>query len=134
MVFVPDGTWACTCEGDPTSLIFPSSIHTAAGESTFPVRGSSKRPALTKVVWAASCPAPKLSAANRNRIRVRFMRVFLLKLFEPKRRRLSDERVAERGLFMTKGDHRVDAQRAAGGKVAGEKSDSDEQEGYGPKS
>src|SRR5438552_981825 len=57
---MPAGASACTREAAPTSLIFPLSISTAAGESTFPVRGSSRRAALTRVteagVWAASCP------------------------------------------------------------------------------
>lgn len=37
---------------EPTSLILPFSASTAAGASTFPVRGSSSRPAFTTVVGA----------------------------------------------------------------------------------
>jgi hypothetical protein len=75
----PAGACACTCAGEPTSLILPSSISTAAGESTFPVRGSSRRPALTRVTgadeWAAICPIenrPKNSgASNVHSMRIR---------------------------------------------------------------
>ena len=38
MILTPAGAAACTCEGEPTSLILPSSISTAAGARIFPVR------------------------------------------------------------------------------------------------
>src|SRR5215472_1337293 len=57
MTFAPAGI--LICEGDPTCLIFSPSIITKAGVRTFPVRGSSNRPALTRVTgamdWALSC-------------------------------------------------------------------------------
>jgi hypothetical protein len=77
MVLEPAGARACNCKGDPTSLILPFSMSTAAGESTFPVLGSRSRPAFTRVVtagvWAASGPArstPKSNAVSSvNRLR-----------------------------------------------------------------
>src|SRR5262249_12732850 len=60
--FVPEG--ACTFAGEPTSLILMSSIRTAAGESTLPVRGSTKRPALISVTDAGELVARKATAAN----------------------------------------------------------------------
>src|SRR6516165_2578785 len=67
MILARDG--ACTFEGGPTSLILLSSISTAAGASTFPVRGSSSRLALTSVTGAEglalSCPV-EASAAISN--------------------------------------------------------------------
>src|SRR6266404_7379707 len=71
MVLTPDGAFACTREGWPTSLILPFSIKTAAGEITFPVLGSSRWPAFTRVTgagdWATICPIEnetKNNAAN----------------------------------------------------------------------
>src|ERR1700730_12231260 len=71
MVLTPVGVSACTRESVPTSLILSFSISTAAGESTFPVRGSRRWPAFTRVMlaggWAASCPvenSAKNDAAN----------------------------------------------------------------------
>jgi len=71
----------------------------AAGESTFPVRGSSRRPAFIRVTgagdWAMSCPVEnraKNDAAKsvdnmriRKKIGIRFIRVTLLNLFELER-------------------------------------------------
>src|SRR6476659_5794963 len=62
MTFVPEG--ACTFAGAPTSLILPFSISTAAGESTLPVRGSSKRPALTIVIAALELAATQIRSAK----------------------------------------------------------------------
>ena len=57
MIFAPAGT--PICEDIPTCLILSPSIRTAAGASTCPLRGSSSRPALTRVTgaaaWALSC-------------------------------------------------------------------------------
>src|ERR1700730_4027449 len=70
MVLTPSAC-ACTCVGEPTSLILPFSIRTAAGESTFPVLGSSRWPAFTRVTgagdWATICAIEnktKNNAAN----------------------------------------------------------------------
>src|SRR6202165_701952 len=79
MVLTPAGASACTRAGEPTSLIFPFSISTAAGESTFPVWGSSSRPAFTRDTeegdWAASCPVGNRTknsdAHSVNRLRMR---------------------------------------------------------------
>ena len=64
-----------TFAGAPTSLILPFSIRTAAGESTFPERGSSNRPAFINVevasVCGTSCAAPDRNIAN-GRIRFTF--------------------------------------------------------------
>src|SRR5271154_5823075 len=75
MILTPDGVCICTCEGEPTSLILPSSMSTAAGESTLPVRGSSSRPAFTSVSpagdWAASSRVesnPQTNTANGKNI------------------------------------------------------------------
>ena len=66
----------------PTCLIFSPSIRMAAGASTFPVRGSSNRPALTKVTraedWARTGPvettATTAKTANVASFRMRLNR------------------------------------------------------------
>src|SRR5882762_4758914 len=70
MVLTP-GACACTSVGEPTCLILPFSMSTAAGESTCPVRGSSIRPALTRVwtvgVWATTSPMENKTKNNAAR-------------------------------------------------------------------
>src|SRR5579864_9608981 len=68
MTLTPVGACPCTWAGEPTSLILPSSISTAAGESRLPVRGSSSRPAFTGVIgegtWAARSPIENRTKNN----------------------------------------------------------------------
>src|SRR5437762_12093046 len=53
IVCVDTGAFACTREGGPTSLILPSSMSTAAGESTLLECGSSRCAALMRTNDAA---------------------------------------------------------------------------------
>src|ERR1700730_14987203 len=79
MVLTPVGASLRICVGEPTFLTLPSSISTAPGERAFPVRGSSNRPAFTRITtvgdWAASCPignSAKYNGANSmNSLRIR---------------------------------------------------------------
>ena len=86
--------------------------------------------------WGFHCPnVAKLTANDKRKpLTILVMRAILVKLWKPKRCgfRRNVVRVARCGLFMAKGDHGVDAQRAAGRKVAGENSNSHEQEDYAP--
>ena len=72
-VLVPGG--ALICEALPTCLILSPSISTAAGEITLPVRGSSSRPAFTRVIGVPDCccaePVQRdnsITASNRNNL------------------------------------------------------------------
>src|SRR5262245_27359211 len=67
MTVRPGGAAAATTGGGPTCLIRPPSISTAAGDSTFPVFGSSSRCALTRVS-AAGDGAQSAVDAMRPRI------------------------------------------------------------------
>ena len=78
MIFAPAGT--AICEDEPTCLILSPSIRTAAGASTFPVRGSSSRAAFTRVTGAADWPrswsveyfATSNNSKNTANFRIRF--------------------------------------------------------------
>src|SRR4029077_10184232 len=126
MILMPAGALACTCEGGPTSLILPFSISTAAGESTFPVRGSSRRPAFTRVRgagdWAASCPAEnrvKNNATNSaNRLCMRFS--------PPNHHRTATPRTLRPELFVSQRHHWIDAYRSPRWDITGQHSDTDE--------
>ncbi len=85
IVFASLGVCDWSCEGKPTSLILLSSISTAAGDRTFPERGSSKRPAFIRVVGkgdsAASCVAANIPTA-KGKIRPTFICSFWMRCIE----------------------------------------------------
>jgi hypothetical protein len=67
---------------DHLSILHDKPDALAAGESTFPVHGSSNRPAFTNVVgegdWAASCVAANIVTANE-KIRFKLMCSFRMR-------------------------------------------------------
>src|SRR5262245_33084404 len=81
IVLASPDTCACTCCGEPTSLILSFSIRTAAGESMLPLRGSNSRPDFINVTGtddsATRCAALNMQTANGNiRLIFRFIYKF----------------------------------------------------------
>src|SRR5262249_46617226 len=72
-ILAPEGTRIC--EEDPTCLILSVSIRTNAGSSRSPVRGSSSRPALTRVRGAADL-APSRTESNDTTISANNVGIF----------------------------------------------------------
>src|SRR5207248_4911424 len=121
MILASAGACVCMCAGGPTSLILPPSIRTAAGESTFPVRGSSRRLALTRV-FEAGASATTRSAAKRRTAKTRKVRI-------PTRApRFGKNRLWPASSLITERDHRIHFHGAARGEITRKSCDTDEKE------
>src|SRR5207248_4463741 len=123
MILASAGACVCMCAGAPTSLILLPSISTAAGESTFPVRGSSRRLALTRV-FEVGASATTRSAAKRRTAKTRKVRI-------PTRApRFGKNRLGPVSSLITERDHRIHFHGAARGKITRKSCDTDEKESY----